>query len=256
MAVVPQIQTLEELLQLAREDLNRNQLTSAEKTLEQAILLNNQSPEAFHLLGNVYSKRGKFKKAILAFKKALVLDPSHTEAAIALSSLQNDVGNYKEAALVYQNARKRLENTQPGFDPRINQGLAKSHFNLGLSYMKYERFLEANHEFTKAYNLEPNNIVCAVQMARCLSKTGNKEGALNLLKKALESNPKHVDAKIQLGILYHSLRKLKEAYREWKEALLLDPENKSAQMYLSMFEYESAGVDPSINSATHGQRQF
>ncbi|MFM8315053.1 MAG: tetratricopeptide repeat protein [Deltaproteobacteria bacterium] len=236
--MMPKTQSLEELLQLAREDINRNQISTAEKNLEQAILLNNQSPEAFHLLGNVYSKRGKFKKAILAFKKALLLDPAHTEAAIALSSLQNDVGNYKEAAMVYQNARKRLENTQPGFDPRINQGLAKSHFNLGMAYMKYERFLEAHHEFSKAFNLEPENIVSAIQMARCLSKTGNKEGALSLLKKALETQPKHVEAKIQLGILYHSLRKLKEAYREWKEALLLDPENKSAQMYLSMFDYE------------------
>ncbi len=251
MAVMPQTQTLEELLQLAREDLYRNQLSSAEKNLEQAILLNNQSPEAFNLLGNVYTKRGKFKKAILAFKKALVLDPSHTEAAIALSSLQNDVGNYREAALVYQNAKKRLENTQPGFDPRINQGLAKSHFTLGMAYMKYERFLEAHHEFSKAFNLEPDNIVSAIQMARCLSKTGNKEGALALLKKAMESNLKHVEAKIQLGILYHSLRKLKEAYREWKEALLLDPENKSAQMYLSMFEYESPTSSSSVPNEIH-----
>ena len=58
---------IEELLRLAREDLARNSLTSAEKSLEQAILLNNQIPEAFHLLGYVYTKKGKFKKAILAF---------------------------------------------------------------------------------------------------------------------------------------------------------------------------------------------
>ena len=244
MAVMPKNQTVEDLLQLAREDLNRNQLTSAEKNLEQAILLNNQSSESFQLLGNVYSKRGKFKKAILAFKKALILDPANTEAAIALSSLQNDVGNYKDAALVYQTAKRRLEHTQPGFDPRINQGLAKSHYNLGMSYMKYERFLEAHHEFSKAFNLEPENIVSAIQMARCLSKTGNKEGALSLLKKAIETNPKHVEAKIQIGILYHSLKKLREAYREWKEALLLDPANKSAQMYLSMFEYEATAPGP------------
>ena len=249
--MMPKTTSLDDLLQLAREDISRNQISTAEKNLEQAILLNNQSPEAFHLLGNVYTKRGKFKKAILAFKKALILDPSHTEAAIALSSLQNDVGNYKEAAAVYQTARKRLEHTQPGFDPRINQGLAKTHFNLGMSYIKYERFLEAHHEFSKAFNLDPTNIQSAIQMARCLSKTGNKEGALSLLKKALETQPKNVEAKIQLGILYHSLRKLKEAYREWKEALLLDPESRSAQMYLSMFEYEASqsSVSPNIEGS-------
>lgn len=92
------VRTIDDLLRLAREDISRNSLTSAEKTLEQAILLNNQSPDAFHLLGFVYSKKGKFKKAILAFQKALSLDPTHTEAAIALSSLYNDVGRYREGA--------------------------------------------------------------------------------------------------------------------------------------------------------------
>jgi len=230
--------TIEDLLRVAKEDLARSQLTSAERALEQAILLNNQVPDAFYLLGHVYSKKGKFKKAILAFQRTLALDAFHTEAAIALSSLYNDVGKYSDGAQVFQKTKKRLEHLQPGFDPRINEGLAKKHFDLGASYLRYERFLEARHEFAKVLNLEPEHLPAALQMAKCLSKTGDKEGAISLLRKALETHPKSAEARIQLGILYHSLRKLKEAYREWQEALHLDPESKSAQMYLSMFEYE------------------
>src|SRR6188472_2950988 len=126
------VDSLSELLRIAKEDLARSSLTSAERTLEQAILLNNQVPEAFHLLGYVYSKRGKFKKAILAFQKALSLDPFHTEAAIALSSLYNDVGRYKEGAAVYYRTKKRLDRVAPGHDPRINQSLAQKHYELGL----------------------------------------------------------------------------------------------------------------------------
>ena len=227
---------IEELLRLAREDLARNSLTSAEKSLEQAILLNNQIPEAFHLLGYVYTKKGKFKKAILAFERALTLDPFHTEAAIALSSLYNDVGKYKEGAQVFYKTRKRLDRTLPGFDPRINQSLAKRHYELGLLYMRFERFPEAHHEFMKAFNLEPENVSNAVQMAKCLSKSGDKEAAVHLLKKAIQNYPKNVEAKIQLGVLYHALQKVREAHREWQEAIVLDPENKSAQMYLSMID--------------------
>jgi Tfp pilus assembly protein PilF len=230
--------TVQDLLRLAKEDLARNSLTSAEKSLEQAILLNNQMPDAFHLLGHVYSKKGKFKKAIMAFERALALDPFHTEAAIALSSLYNDVGKYKEGAQVFYKTKKRLDSTLPGFDPRINQNLAKRHFELGLLYMRFERFLEAHHEFAKALNLEPDNILNSVQLAKCLAKSGDKEGAINLLRNSLESHPKSIEAKIQLGILYHSQKKLREAHREWQEALALDPENKSALMYLSMLEYE------------------
>jgi len=230
--------TVDDLLRLAKEDISRNSLTSAEKTLEQAILMNNQVADSFHLLGYVYSKRGKFKKAILAFQKALALDPFHTEAAIALSSLYNDVGKYKEGAAVFLKTKKRLERTLPGHDPRINENLARRHYELGLLYLRFERFQEAQHEFAKALNLEPDNILNAVQMAKCMAKSGNKLGAIHFLKKTLETHPKCVEARVQLGILYHAQQQLRDAYREWQEALSLDPENKSAQMYLGMLEYE------------------
>jgi len=224
---------------MAREDIGRNSLTSAEKTLEQAVLMNNQVAEAFHLLGYVYSKKGKFKKAILAFERSLNLDPFHTESAIALSSLYNDVGKYKEGAAVFFKTKRRLDRSAPGYDPRINQSLAQRHFELGLLYIRFERFQEAHHEFAKALNLQPENIACAVQMAKCLAKGGDKERAVDFLRKVVETSPKNVDVRVQLGILYHSTQRLSDAQREWQEALSLDPENKSAQMYLSMFEYES-----------------
>jgi tetratricopeptide (TPR) repeat protein len=230
--------SIEELLQVAREDLSRSSLSSAEKALEQAILLNNQVAEAFHLLGLVYSKRGKFKKAILSFEKALSLDAFHTDAAIALSSLYNDVGKYKEGANIFFKTKKRLERMAPGFDPRINKGLAQKHYDLGTQYLRYERYSEAYHEFSKAYGLEPENILSCVQMAKCLAKADDKDGAISLLLKALEKEPKNSDARIQLGILYHSKQKLKDAYRQWQEVLSTEPDNKSAQMYLSMYEYE------------------
>lgn len=230
--------TVEDLLKLAKEDIARSRISSAEKTLEQAILMNSQVAESFYLLGQVYTKSGKFKKAILAFRKSLNLDPFFTDAAIALSSLYNDVGKYREGAHVFNAAKKRLEKTQPGHDPRINEKLARKHYELGLTYMQFERFLEAHHEFTKALNLQPDNVSSAVQMAKCLSKSGDKSAAVTLLKKTLETHPKNVEAKVQLGILYHSQQRLGEAQREWSEALAMDPENKSAQMYLGMFEYE------------------
>lgn len=228
--------TLTELLQLAREDLARSHLIAAEKTLEQAILLNNQSPEAFHLLGYVYSKRGKFKKAILAFERTLSLDPNHTEAAIALSSLYNDLGRYKEAAEVYNKAKRRLERVAPGFDPRINRELAEKHRALGLMYLRYERFLEAHHEFSKAVSLEPSDISSAVQMSKCLSKSGDKNEAIRLLNKTLELHPTSAEAKVQLGVLYYSQMRMKEALSEWQDAITLDPENEMARMYLSMLD--------------------
>lgn len=233
--------TVDDLLRIAREELARNSLPSAEKALEQAVLLNNQVADAFHLLGYVYTKRGKFKKALLAFQRALQLDPFHTDAAIALSSLFNDVGRYKEGAAVFYRAKRRLDHVAPGHDPRINGQLAQRHQELGLLYMRFERFREAHHEFAKAYALAPDNVGYAVQMAKCLAKAGDKTAAVEFLRKTLEAQPKSVEARIQLGILLHAQQQLKEAYREWQHALSIDPENKAAQMYLSMLEFAPTG---------------
>ncbi len=230
--------SVDDLLRVAKEDLSRSHLNSAEKALEQAILLNNQVAEAFHLLGMDYSKKGKFKKAILAFEKALSLDPFHTDAAIALSSLYNDTGRYQDGADIFLKTKKRLERTMPGFDPRINIDLAAKHAELGALYLRYERFTEAYQEFAKAYHLQPESTEACIQMAKCLAKTGDKDGAIHSLQKALLKEPKNVEARIQLGIVLHSQQKLQEAYKEWQDALALDPGNKSAQMYLSMYEYE------------------
>jgi len=231
-----QQQSIESLIRMAQEDLARSSLNSAEKILEQAVLVNNQAPEVFHLLGNVYTKKGKFKKAALAFERTLHLDPFHTEAAIALSSLYNDMGKYKEGAQVFSKTKKRLEKLQPGFDPRINKQLSQKHAELGTFYMRYERFREAYHEFAKALNLEPESLQYNLQMAKCLFKTGEREGALTLLRKAIEKHPRSAELKIQLGICYHTQKRFAEAQREWMEAQSLDPENKMAAMYLSMLE--------------------
>lgn len=229
-------QSVDTLLQMAREDLARSSHNSAEKILEQAVLVNNQSAEVFYLLGQVYTKKGKFKKAALAFERTLNLDPFHTEASIALSSLYNDMGKYKEGAQVFSKAKKSLRNLQPGFDPRINQQLSKKHAELGAFYIRYERFREAYHEFTKALNLEPENLQNHLQMAKCLFKTGEREAAFAALKKASEKHPKSAEVKIQLGICYHTQKRFAEAQREWSEAQALDPNNQMAQMYLNMLD--------------------
>jgi tetratricopeptide (TPR) repeat protein len=231
--------TVDDLLRMAREDIARSSLSSAEKTLEQALSINTRSAEAYHLLGCVYSKRGKFKKATVAFQNALHIDPFFTEAAIALSSLFNDVGKYREGAAVFHQAKKHLDKLPPGHDPKINRTLAQRHHELGLLYMRFERFAEANHEFNKALNLDPGNVTISLQIAKCLAKLGDRSAAIAFLKQLIAQNPRFAEARIQLGILLHSQQQVREAQREWKDALALDPGNRQAQMYLNMVDLPS-----------------
>lgn len=232
--------SLEELLRMAREDIARSNLSGAEKALEQVLAIDQRCSEAYHLLGCVYSKRGKFKKATVAFQNALHIDPFLTEAAIALSSLFNDVGKYREGAAVFYQAKKHLDKVPPGHDPKINRSLAQKHHELGLLYMRFERFAEANHEFNKALNLDPKNEAVSIQIAKSLAKLGDRGAAEAFLKQTIAQNPRSAEARIQLGILLHSKQQVREAQREWQDALLIDPTNRQAQMYLNMVDLPSS----------------
>lgn len=233
------VNDIDTLIRRAKEDLSRNSLGEAEKNLEQAISINNQCAEVFYLLGLVQVNKSKFHKALTSFEKALALDPFHTEAAIALSSLFNDMGKYREGAKVFFKTKKRLHRTSPGHDPIINQTLSKKHAELAKLYLQYERFEEAYHEYEKALSLNPDEMNYAVHMARCLSRVNRRGDAINFLKTILTKNQKSVEARVQLGILYHAEQRLRDALNEWQEALSLDPENRSAQMYLSMLQSHS-----------------
>lgn len=232
--------TIDDLLRIAREDIARNRLSAAEKALEQAILMDPQVAEAFHQLGCVYHKKGKFKKAMHTFQRALDIDPTHTEASIALSGLFNDTGKYQEGAATFLRAKKRLEGIVPGHDPRINQQLAEKHYEIAMLYCQFERYREAQTELTKAIQLGPDSITYGVQLGKVLAKSGEKEKALQFLKRLLEDFPNSPELRIQLGIIYYSQKRMSEAKREWEEAIALDPENRSAQMYMGIFDYEPA----------------
>jgi hypothetical protein len=45
-----------------------------------------------------------------------------------------------------------------------------------------------------------------------------------------------VQARVLLGVTHYSLGDSAAALTEWKETLTVDPENKSAQMYVRMLE--------------------
>ena len=74
----------DDLLLAAKEHFEEGQYAQTESLLNQLILRNNKTPDVFFMLGTVYYNKGKFNKAIRAFKRALELDPSFTDASVGL----------------------------------------------------------------------------------------------------------------------------------------------------------------------------
>ncbi|RYF93421.1 MAG: hypothetical protein EOO02_24275, partial [Chitinophagaceae bacterium] len=73
--------------------LSRSDTAAAEKELLKVITLQQQSPNAFYILGNFYYKINRLHKSILAYKKSIAIDPSYTNAIKALMYAELSAGN-------------------------------------------------------------------------------------------------------------------------------------------------------------------
>ncbi len=63
---------------------------------------------------------------------------------------------------------------------------------------------------------------------------GDTESALREYQEVRETNPNFLPARLHLGVTLYSASRKEEAVAEWRAVLELDPDNKSALMYLKM----------------------
>ena len=99
----------------AHEAYERRDITGAVEALRQAIALDPELVDAYHLLGKIEYDRQRLKEAKTAWERALALDPSRTEIAAQLSQVTEE--------LPVESAFERL--SQSYFDLRYEEHLER-----------------------------------------------------------------------------------------------------------------------------------
>lgn len=224
-------------LSKAKEKIKSRSFSEAEQELFSAIQTNPQGHEAFFLLGGLYHDQGKFDRAVAAYKKALLLKPNYTEVSLSLSILYNDLGHYEEGRLIFNRSRKQVESEE--YDPCLNEKLSQKHMELGDLYERYDRFIEADHEYQKAFDLTPNDPHIILKRAKLYEKEGKGSQAVKLLQELLGKDAKFTPALVRLGLAYYTQGRMIEALGEWEKALDLEPNHPEALMYIEMAQNAS-----------------
>jgi len=224
----------ESLLTQAKASLKSKNHADAEHQLLSAIKINREGTEALYLLANHYHHRGKFDRAIVAYKKALSIKPNYTEAALSLSILYNDLGHYEEGRLMFNRIQKQVPSKTTIHDSFLDEKLSAKHSELGDLYESYSRHAEAEVEYQKALKLTPDDPQTIVKIAKLHEKQGAHEQSIKGLKALTLSKPDYIPALIKLGLTYYSQGKMIEALREWERVLDIDPKHHEALMYLEM----------------------
>jgi len=221
--------------------------------------------EAHYQLGVYYESINVSGEAIKAYEKALEIEPNYSKKGKvegALFTLHYDQGvdyynerKFPEAREEFQKALKLrpeakevkelLEKTNEILGTaelkRVVTEKAEDLIDQGIGYYNFGQYDAAIRKFRKAIESDPKSVEAHLYLAWAHEKQGEKEKAIGEYQKITEIDPKHLDAHYQLGIYYDRVGKKKEAIKEYEKVLSLKPRKERLEKIspvLYAFYYE------------------
>jgi adenylate cyclase len=158
----------------------------------------------FFLRGQSYFARHNAEDTVYArqmFKKALEVDPGFGRAWAGLAYTYGFEYMYFNASEV--NRDEALKTSQRALE--LAPGLAESHISAGIAHCMMQNYAEAEKEFEKAIELDPENYDGWYFFGRNKVHEGDLERAIGLFERAAKVRPEDCQSLLLLPQLYHSL---------------------------------------------------
>lgn len=225
---------LKQAISLGREHYENREYAKAEPYLARVISQTHGFADVHNMMGVIHHDKGRLNEARDEFKLALDLNPQYTEAALNLAVTHNDLGDYEDAQVVYRGAITRAGQPQEAIDPFAKGKIANLHAELAQAYLDVELPNESVQELRNAIRLCPDFADLRVKLANIHREMGDLSAAHYELAEAILAKPNYVVARVAMGVLLLVSGQRVKAIAEWEQALRVDPDNKSAQMYLRM----------------------
>lgn len=119
-------------------------------------------------------------------------------------------------------------------DPKSKIGVLK-HFNQGAEYLSQKKYPEAIKEFEKAIQKDPKNIDAYNCLGAVYQIMGEIDKALESYQKTISLGPDHLGALLQLGTLYLQAGKAEEGKATLEKALRVNPESPEPYLHLGIY---------------------
>ncbi|MET4800377.1 tetratricopeptide repeat protein [Bradyrhizobium sp. LB11.1] len=252
-------------------------IAEAELCCQQALTLDEQDPDAFHLLGvlcfhaqqpdaaaewigravqrspkaeyflslaTVLERQGRLDEARQHYSQALSLKPEDAGLWNHLGNLLWQLAQSEEAVLHYQQALK------------LNPQYWEPAQNCGMLLLELGRHAEALEWFNKAEKLNPNSAALYQMRAVCLSAANRFEEAEADYEKSIALDPSLAETHNNLGLLHWRFDRLEQAFACFDSALALRPDfhavlnNKAVVLlHLQLLDEAFAALHKSIAAA-------
>ncbi|MEO7084288.1 MAG: tetratricopeptide repeat protein [Gemmatimonadaceae bacterium] len=153
--------------------------SGAEQSLNKALELSPNDPQAESLLGWALMLQDKFDDALLNFQKVLVREPQNALARVNVGYICLKKGIFGEA-IEHLSRAIRLNNDK--------KATLYAHFYLGLVYLDRDMFEDAQTFLEKAIALGPNLIEAYYELGRAFWFNGQRNEAVDMWKSGFGAN--------------------------------------------------------------------
>jgi serine/threonine-protein kinase len=199
-----------------------------------------------YLRGRFYWAKGNlegYTKSIECFEEAVALDPGYALAYAGLSDAYSwfaFLGSKSSEEMAPKAKQAALEAIA------LDGELAEAHTSLGSIKFYFDwDWAEAEREFRRAIELNPDSAVCLQAYGVFLGNLGHVEEAIDTIRRALELEPLWPKASQNLGLYLCWGKRYDEAIAQLKRAIEIDPYFPLAHFwlgvtYLETGEYASA----------------
>jgi tetratricopeptide (TPR) repeat protein len=230
-------------LERGREHYENREYDKAEALLLEVAAATDGFADVMNMLGVICHDRGQVARAQEYFEQAVAINPRYTEAALNLAVTCNEQGLYEDARRAHEHVASLQPETARDIEPFARGKLANMHADLGRAYAELQLQDKAIAQYREALALSPEFADIRTRLGQLLKDAGQYEAALRELRKVKLDRPKYVPGRISLGVTHFKMGELNQARLEWREVLEIDPENRTAGMYLRMVDQLIAQAD-------------
>ncbi|MCQ2240354.1 tetratricopeptide repeat protein [Treponema sp.] len=210
--------------------------------LERAVMLDSTNVQVFYNLGFTYKLMGNHEDAIQCFNTVVEENP-------------RDVLAFNHIGTIYASEKKHAEAVSSYLKGlKVDPNHPILHLNLAKSYDKLGEFLKAQAEYEAALKSKPGWIEAIESYSDLLIKKNKTKTACEIVKKALNLNPKDAAMHTKLGDVYSRQDNFDDAESEYNTALAISPDFKLAMSGLAS-TYEVTGrMDEALEMAEKMER--
>jgi tetratricopeptide (TPR) repeat protein len=218
------------------KQLQKNNLSGAEKAMKEAIQMDPTHASAHANLGKLYRKEGKLADAEKAFQDAINNMGDKPDASYYFDMGMCQVGQAEEKGVSNTERNAKYTDAIAAFQEatKINANHYKAHYRIGYLYEKLDDPQKADQAYRQAINVNGAYSPAIVALGNMYIDYGHSNVAMAVLDTGTKVNDTDAQMWNGLGRAHLALNQPTEAVEAFKKAKAIDPEMPDVLFGLGM----------------------